>query len=277
MAAAFDDKMTMVNGLPGSLLALLGKGGAESHAAAWALVWLSGGFIVGRKAPIWTPSDPDLDVVITSLIGAPKAESSVRRFLVNILGSTPGRKGVPAIVSQFDGADELLRESLVEALVHMDDKEAVAPLLGRLNDPDKGVRCSVITILGQLGDKQAVAPLLAKVEEPDEDVVAAAAEALYKLDSPEAGGILERLLQSPAQQLRRTALRMRAKRRDKPDRRLLSKDLDDMPPWLDPHVPITEDRVARAATAVGLAPDEVRSRYEALADEFKLKLAWRVS
>ena len=43
MAAAFMRKAAIIEGLIASLLAMLPKGGAATHAAAWALVWLNGG------------------------------------------------------------------------------------------------------------------------------------------------------------------------------------------------------------------------------------------
>ena len=59
------------------------------------------------------------------------------------------------------------------------------------------------------------------------------------------------------------------------DQKLLSRDLDGVIPFLDPREPISNLAVDRAASKLNLAPDEVRRRYEALADRFHLRLEWR--
>jgi hypothetical protein len=47
------------------------------------------------------------------------------------------------------------------------------------------------------------------------------------------------------------------------------------PLWLDPEEPITEDRVAEASRYLGINPEDVRSKYEAVAKALDLKLSWR--
>jgi hypothetical protein len=56
---------------------------------------------------------------------------------------------------------------------------------------------------------------------------------------------------------------------------VVSLDLDAYMPGLDLSKPIDEDRVQRAAAKLGLTREEVRTRYDALAREFPLRLAWR--
>ena len=56
--------------------------------------------------------------------------------------------------------------------------------------------------------------------------------------------------------------------------RLLSCAFDAADPWLDPVRLVTMARMAEAARVMGLEPEEVRRRYEALALELDLKLAW---
>ena len=45
--------------------------------------------------------------------------------------------------------------------------------------------------------------------------------------------------------------------------------------FLDPHEPIGEAFVQKAAAKLKLTPEEVRARYEALAGRFHLRLKWR--
>lgn len=64
---------------------------------------------------------------------------------------------------------------------------------------------------------------------------------------------------------------------DKTDRRLLSRDLDGRPPWLDRREAIDDEVVARAASELDISESEVRRRFEAISDRLggRLKLAWR--
>ncbi len=62
---------------------------------------------------------------------------------------------------------------------------------------------------------------------------------------------------------------------DETDRKLLSRDIDALDPWLDPQQEIDEAHVAYAAERLEQPAEEVCRRYEALAERFGLKLAWR--
>ncbi len=55
-------------------------------------------------------------------------------------------------------------------------------------------------------------------------------------------------------------------------RKLLSRDLNALNPFLDPQEEIDEERVRYAAENLKISLEEVRSRYQALAQQFLLKL-----
>ncbi|MCA1853920.1 MAG: hypothetical protein LC647_16460, partial [Beggiatoa sp.] len=57
---------------------------------------------------------------------------------------------------------------------------------------------------------------------------------------------------------------------------LVSRDGDGTEPWLDPRVPIDEDRVTFAAKRLGAEPEEIKRLYEVLSKDlqFKLNLSW---
>lgn len=59
------------------------------------------------------------------------------------------------------------------------------------------------------------------------------------------------------------------------DRKLLTRDLDALNPFLDPRQEISEEWVRRAAERLEIPAEEVHRRYEALAGQFPLKLAWQ--
>ena len=75
--------------------------------------------------------------------------------------------------------------------------------------------------------------------------------------------------------VRRAALGALALGLEQIDRKLLSRDLDGLRPFLDPRQPIPEAFAQQAASELGLPPDEVEARYGALAERFGLRLAWR--
>lgn len=117
-----------------------------------------------------------------------------------------------------------------------------------------------------------VAPLLAKLNDKDEKIGVFAAAALHALDEP---SHLARFFDSANVEVRLTAVRAYARPRDDMDRRLLSRDLDTARPWLDPQSPITDTRVGAASSSLGITSEQVRSRYERMAVDLKLKLSWK--
>lgn len=182
MAAAFEQKVPKVEGLVENLFSLLIKDGPECHAAAWALVWLSGGWADRPSNAAWLPSEPELETLIAVLTGAPKNEGDTRRYLIHILGKAPQKRSLEAIISQLDGADPTVCKDAISVLAKIGNKRAVAPLLAVMDDHNASVRVEAIGALGSLGDKLAVAPLLAVMaDDQDPTVRIAAIGALEKL------------------------------------------------------------------------------------------------
>jgi hypothetical protein len=67
---------------------------------------------------------------------------------------------------------------------------------------------------------------------------------------------------------------MAARCEDPTDKKLLSRDLDGIYPFLDPQKPITEAWLRAVARQLELPEDDIRQRYRALAQQFGLTLAW---
>ena len=59
---------------------------------------------------------------------------------------------------------------------------------------------------------------------------------------------------------------------DQIDRKLLSRDVDALNPFLDPQEEIGEERVNYAAAQLKISVEDVRMRYQTLAQQFGLKL-----
>ena len=74
--------------------------------------------------------------------------------------------------------------------------------------------------------------------------------------------------------VRRAALSGLAQGLEKIDRKLLSRDLDGINPFLDPREPINDVFAKRAASELELSVEDVQTRYETLAERFGLRLAW---
>jgi HEAT repeat protein len=185
------------------------------------------------------------------------------------------KQAVAPLLAKLDDKDKDVRQAVIGALVKLGDKQAVAPLLAKLDDQDNDVRQAVIAALGQLGDKQTVAPLLAKLGTQDPANRASVAAALYALGEPKGTAEFKVCLTSADAELRQTAVRAYARQRDVIDQRLLSRDLDARNPWLDPQERVTDAQVTNASKRFNLTPDQVRSRYEALAVDLNLKLSWK--
>jgi HEAT repeat protein len=166
------------------------------------------------------------------------------------------------------------RCSLIAILGNSRDPLALNPLLGQLNDSDKKVRYAAIEALGMLGDVRVVEPLLKQLDDTEEQICISAAIALSNLNNTRSFAALHELLKNASPRKRQAAVDGLARKRDKTDRQLLSRDIDASKPWLDPQEPITAARVAKAARELKLSEEEVRLRYQALAADFLLQLDW---
>jgi HEAT repeat protein len=118
----------------------------------------------------------------------------------------------------------------------------VLGLVGKLDDPDKYVRYAVERALAQLGHTQTLNILFERLSADDQETRVMALGALS-----------------------RTC-------KDEVDRKLLSRDVDAVNLFLDPQEEIDEERVRYAAEELEISVEEVRSRYQALAEQFPLKL-----
>jgi HEAT repeat protein len=172
------------------------------------------------------------------------ANALLRRQLVVTLGQTGSERVVEPLLGMLNGADAELRRELVFALGQIGSERAVEPLLGMLNGADAELRRELVFALGQIGSERVVEPLLTLLHDADLGTQRAAVDALYyKLE--------------------------------KIDQILLSVDLDGVLPFIDPHELVTETRIKEAANKLFLGEEEVRARYETLAEPFRVRLSWK--
>lgn len=306
MEAAFEGKAFLAPGLIDLLFIMLGKKKSYTHAAAWALVWLSGGWIERTRAVIWVPSAIELAVLARMLPQVSSREKDLVPCLIHILGKAPGngtlqailsklndrnanvrravfeaignlgdKQAVPPLLAKLDGRDAKTRIAVIRVLVKLADERAVPPLLAKLDDPDVNVRSAVIGALVKLGDRRAVPLLLNKLDDSDTNIAAPIAAALHILGEPRGVAALGRFLSSQDAQDRQTGVRAYARYQDGVAQALLSRDFDSTAPWLDSREMVTENRVVDAADQLGITKEQARSRYEALGVDLNLKLGWK--
>ncbi len=120
-------------------------------------------------------------------------------------------------------------------------------------------------------DPAVIAKLVVLLESEKSDAVRLElARWLSYAEHPDAEPALRGLLRAADSKVRRVALPVLARDLDKPDRQLLTEDIDGIDPFLDPMEPITAAWMAHVAEEIGKPIDEVHRDYERLAAFFDL-------
>ncbi|NJM69657.1 MAG: HEAT repeat domain-containing protein [Scytonema sp. RU_4_4] len=199
------------------------------------------------------------------------SDKDVRQAVAWALGKIKDTRAVQPLIAMLDDSNENVRRMVAFALGKIGDK-AVQPLIAKLDDSNENVLCAVTLALIQIGDK-AVEPLIAKLDDSSENVRYAVEVALVQLGHTQTITVLFERLSADDQETRIMALKILSHTcKDKVDRKLLSRDIDAFDPFLDPQEEIDEERVRYAAERLKISVEEVRSRYQALAQQFPLKL-----
>jgi len=171
--------------------------------------------------------------------------------------------------------------AVVEALGRLGDRKAVEPLLSVLRDAaaaspaDDDLLAALVEALVGIGDPralQAVSTELANQSLPLRSLALAALTALG--DTVARDTLLEAMDHSMAMTRRDALWALASLESDEVDRVLLSRDRDGVAPGIDPQQEIEESDLPDYATAARLPIQQVRSRYEALAERYPLRLAW---
>jgi hypothetical protein len=204
---------------------------------------------------------------------------------------------VEPLLARLEDENIIVRQAATRLLGQIGDARIVEPLIARLEYEDSFVRRAAAEVLGQIGNPRAVEPLIDRLEDEDISVQRVAAEALGQIGNPQAVEVLIGRLSAKTPEdmdpedvdtkdtedmedgdVRSEALEaLSLTCQDSTDRKLLSKYLDAIEPFLDPRQEIDEKRVKYAARKLTMSVDEVRRHYEALAQQFPLKLSWQAS
>ncbi|MBV9142752.1 MAG: hypothetical protein JO115_17875 [Pseudonocardiales bacterium] len=152
---------------------------------------------------------------------------------------------------QSDVLAEIQRVGWISA-----DHAVVAELAARVADPD--------------GGKMRARLLTPEIFEPT--VRVELATRIFRGGHPEAEPVLRELLGCPDVKVRTRAVAELSRSLNQADRQLLTTKLNGDHPFLDPAQPITEKWIEKAAQRTGESVDQVRRRYEQLAEPFRLQL-----
>jgi HEAT repeat protein len=299
------DEETVLRNLVVQLIENLKDAKAVTHAAAWALFWLTTGH---RPTEIASPLDlapPQREVLfdflgrgdsdvealayVAWIAGRTKSMDAVAPLLSRVrheykrlakaaiaaLGEIGGSGAVDALLGLLKDVGKDTRLAAAAALGGTGDGRAVDGLLGLLKDVDKDTRWAAAEALGRIGDSRAVDGLLGSLKDVEEDTRAATIYALGKTSDSRAVASLLGLLRDVEQSVRIAALGALATRMDATDKRLLSRDLDGFPPFRDPQDIIDDGTAVTASKLLEMDTSVIRSRYEQMAEKFGLRLGWR--
>ena len=201
--------------------------------------------------------------------------ADVRRAAAAALGAIKDPGAVPALLDCLkDGAADL-RRAAAAALGAIKDPGAVPALLDCLKDGAADLRRAAAAALGAIEDPGAVPALLDCLKDGDAAVRRAAAAALGAIKDPGAVPALLDCLKDGDADVRGAAVGALAMREGDEIRRLLSRDVDGIGPWLDPQVPIDAAWVAVVTRETNLSKTDVHRLYEEIASDFGLTLQWK--
>jgi HEAT repeat protein len=265
---AYNGKASFETGLADALLALLQRGAAAAHAAAWALVWLGDPECFG--AGPWIPTEAQLSDCIRRL-SDPTLDACAAYYLTCLFRRHCSPFAIHVLIQELQHASADVRRSSAIALRKTRHPDAVEHLCAALADPAPSVRIVVAESLGAIGDIRAVEFLVARLSDDNREVRRAVAYALGHLGSEPAQEVLRRNLSSEDEYARKDALgALSLSCRTELDRMLLSRDFDGFQPFLDPSCPINEERIREAAKECLLSIPEVRERYWSIASRLQL-------
>ena len=203
------------------------------------------------------------------------SDKDVQQAVAQALGWIKDERVVAPLIAKLDDSDKDVQQSAVWALGQIKDERAVTPLIAKLDDSNKDVQRAVASALGQIKDERAVAPLIAKLDDSNKDVQLAVEEALVQLGHEQTIKTFLDRLSADIRDTRVAALRGLSRTcEDEIDRKLLSRDLDALDPFLDPQKEINEKWVRHAAKSLKMPVEEVCNRYQVLAQKFSLNLSF---
>ena len=179
-------------GLAPALLAILQRRYPLKLAAAWALVWLNGGWLLGpepgsRRA--WIPTASELEILLHVLESAGGQGYFLKNCLITLLGAARYQPACASIAREITAAKgtaatDDLRAVAAVALGRLRDRGAVEALTLALTDRSNQVRTEALISLRELRDPVALDSILVCLKDSEEQVRRAAIRTLIALGDP---------------------------------------------------------------------------------------------
>lgn len=241
----------------------------ERVAVAWALGWVSTRRPKGEAEAL--PQEVLRDLVEAAT--DPSLPGPAHDFLGWLINNYELKLEPAAAIAKLEGANPRVRASIARMLGNLGGSKAIPSLASLAKDPDFDTSVAAMNALADIGGAEVVPLLAEQMQRPA--VTSVATRAIGKIGGSLAAATLRAALESEEASTRRAALGGLAQmEKDHTDKTLLSKDLDAFRPYIDCAEPIDDNRVEVAAHKAGLSVDEIKARYEALAQRLPLKIAW---
>jgi HEAT repeat protein len=202
------------------------------------------------------------------------SDSSVRIEIAAALEQVRGQVAEEMLLSLASDDDGEVRNRAGQALIHCGSDLALQALA---THPDAAIRALVPAGLAPHKTPSARQLLKQMTEDPNPDVRVEALKALeIYIASGEVRSIVKQRLSDEEETVRRYAIQILAGTVDWSFRRLLSRDLDSMPPWIDPREPIGQEHLKKVSAMPGMTEENARAHYEELRDllDGQLNLTW---
>ncbi|MDT4291908.1 HEAT repeat domain-containing protein [Methylomonas sp. MO1] len=212
-------------------------------------------------------------------------DSEVRRTAVSALAKhyRDQAETFPLIKQCLQAEHSEVRSAAVSALTeHYRDQAETFPLIKQcLQAEHSEVRSAAVSALTEhYRDQAETFPLIKQcLQAEHSEVRSAAVSALteHYRDQAETFPLIKQCLQDEDSEVRRTAVSALAQKNyaESIKRRLLSRDLDNLDPWLDILEAITQVRIEKAAKRLNLSAEEIRQHYEEISVDIPLILEWK--
>jgi len=215
------------------------------------------------------------DVRIVDAVSRLVEDSSgfVRAAAMETMARMDDPRATEMLLGLLEGRNRDLTIGAVEALAYAKDARAQGAILARLDDADSRIRSAAVNALSVRGGPEALEALVARLHEPQRTQMIA--NALFGLGTEAGIAAVASLVDHDFAGVRRLAVQAIATKCEPVEKKILSKDIDGMPPWMDPRKPITDARVQEVAAGLNLTPEIVRALYEDLPVRLGLRLNWR--
>jgi hypothetical protein len=168
-----------------------------------------------------------------------------------------------------------VQSRVAHALGLLDDRAAIEPLRQRADHVDPWLAAHACWALGRMGDLSWMPELRKRIPHVAQGDHRGVVAALAHHGDAYARRLVRAGLHHPATPARQRWLGSLVwTRPDLVDQALLTRDSDGDPPYSDPATAIDDRRVAMMARRLHRAEQEIRQRYQALAEDIPLRLAW---